>query len=115
MSTLMKLNYFAVGLPLAICLISIFNSEIFMIALLAAIITGALQIIIALILLYINPKNIHLYIYFLATILFFTPYWIDLKHVFIEKSAFIIWGIIPVLLAIYLTYILYNESQKNKL
>lgn len=107
MKNLLRLNIFAVGLPFVLAFLGIIDVNLLFLAYLSTMITGALQVFVALILLLVNPKNIHLYIYFALTILFFTL-WLVFH---IENWLFLL----PVVLAIYLTYIVGEEYQKSKL
>lgn len=107
MKILLRLNFFALGLPFVLALLAIIDVNLLMFAFLSTMVTGALQVFIALALLYVNPKNIHLYIYFALTILFFTLW--RIFHV--ENLLFLL----PVVLAVYLTYIVGTEYEKSKL
>lgn len=107
MKTLLRLNFFALGLPFALALLAIIDVNLLVLAFLSTMVTGVLQVFIALILLVVNPKNFHLYIYFAVTALFFI-----LCLVFhIENWLFIL----PVVLAVYLTYIVGRGYEKSEL
>jgi len=107
MKTLLRLNFFALGLPFALALLAIFNINLLILPLLSTIVTGGLQVLIALILLFKNPVNIHLCVYFVFTILFFIL-WLGFN---IEYWLFAL----PPLLAIYFTYIVAEEYKKSLL
>lgn len=107
MKNLLRLNFFAIGLPFALALLGIINVNLLIFAILSTMVTGGLQFLIALILLLVNPKNVHLYIYLALTILFFTLWMVF--H--IENWLFLV----PVVLAVYLTYIVGQEYEKSKL
>lgn len=103
MRTLKYTNGFALSLPLLLGLIGFVDNDFWFFALLSTMITGFLQVLVALLLLFWIPKNIHLYIYFFFTVLFFVL-WLGFK---IEDEVYIL----PPALAIYLTYILYNQER----
>lgn len=103
MKTLKYINVFALGLPFLLGLIGFADNDIWFWALLSTMITGFLQILVALLLLFWIPRSIHLYIYFFFTMLFFVL-WIGFG---IEYWLFVL----PVLLAFYLTFILYNNKK----
>lgn len=105
MKNLLRLNFFVLGLPFALALLGLINVNLLFLALLSTMVTGGVQLFIALILLVVNPKNIHLYIYFAITILFFTLWMVF--H--IENWLFLL----PVVLAVYLTYIVGGEYEKS--
>jgi len=103
MKTLKYVNAFALGLPLILVLIGFADNDLWFFALLSTMVTGFLQVLVALILLFWIPRSIHLYIYFFFTILFFVL-WLGFE---IEYWLFVL----PALLAIYLTYILFNQKD----
>lgn len=103
MKTLKYINVFALGLPFLLGLIGFADNDIWFWALLSTMITGFLQILVALLLLFWIPRSIHLYIYFFFTMLFFVL-WIGFG---IEYWLFVL----PALLAFYLTFILYNNKK----
>jgi hypothetical protein len=107
MKTLLYLNYFAVGLPIALTLLCLIDGELLMFSLLSTMITGALQVMVALALLFVNYRNVHLYIYFTITVIFFIL-WLGFN---IEYWLYTL----PPVLAIYLTYIVISEYKKSLL
>lgn len=72
MTLLQKINCFAIGLPLAIAALAVFEVGMLSFALLSTVITGFLQVSIALVLFINHYKNRHLQAYFLFCILFFS-------------------------------------------
>ena len=106
MKYLKYLNLFALVLPFAIAIISIFHPPLLIYAIMSTAVTGGLQVIVALALWCINPENFQLYIYFAITALFFSFVWFEIINWYVYS--------IPVGLAVYLTYILYIESNKRK-
>lgn len=103
MKTLKYINAFALSLPFLLGLLGFVDNVFWFFALLSTMVTGFLQMLVALLLLFWIPKNIHLYIYFFFTILFFVL-WLGFE---IEYWLFVL----PALLAIYLTYILFNQKD----
>lgn len=104
MRILKYINAFALSLPFLLGLIGFVDNDFWFFALLSTMITGFLQVLVALLLLFWIPKNIHLYIYFFFTVLFFVL-WLGFG---IEYWLFAL----PALLAFYLTFILYDHKDK---
>lgn len=105
MKILKFINAFAIGLPILLALLSIIDNDMLFWAIYSTILTGALQVIIAIVLLYIYPKNCLLHLYFFITTLFFVLAWFVIYNMFAMG--------IPLLLALYLTYIIYNVKDTN--
>jgi len=106
MKHVLRLNFIAIGIPIVLGLLGCLNHNLFMTALLSTMITGGLQVLIAIIMLIRDYKNFHLYIYFAITILFF--------------ALWMLFGInddwlwtMPPALAIYLTYIVIAAYKKQ--
>ncbi|THD31387.1 hypothetical protein [uncultured Flavobacterium sp.] len=98
MTLLQKINCFAIGLPFAIAALAVFEVGMLSFALLSTVITGFLQVSIALVLFINHYKNRHLQAYLLLCILFFSL-WFTMD-----------WGWIwamPPSLALYMTVILH--------
>jgi len=106
MKFLAGLNFFAIGLPLVLALLSIKDGDFLQEALLSTMVTGALQVIIAMILLALNPKDFRLYGYFAVTILFFIL-WLGFN--INEDWLFTI----PAILALFLTYIVISTYRNQ--
>ena len=109
MKFLVGLNLFAIGLPLVLALLSIKDGDFLQEALLSTMVTGALQVIIALILLVRNTNDKRLYFYFGITITFFIV-WLGFN--INEDPLFAV----PPALALFLTYIVIStyRSQPKK-
>lgn len=105
MKSILHLNYFFVGTPIALGLLGFIFNPLWFIAAIIPIFTGFFQIIQA-ICLFIQKdfKDVSLSIYFIATILFFV--------LWINTSWQWIWAL-PPLLAIYLTAILFVEAKNE--
>ena len=98
MTLLQKINCFAVGLPLAIAALTVFEVGMLSFALLSTVITGFLQVSIGLCLLIKHYKNTHLQAYLLFCTLFFSLWY--------ATDWGWIWAMPPAL-AIYMTIILH--------
>jgi len=101
MKMLLKLNFIALGIPIVLGIIS------FMYGLVSTMLTGAIQVLIAIIMLVMNCRNIHLYIYLATTLLFFLLWLVFAAGNWIFA--------LPPALAIYLTYIVTTEYKKSLL
>ena len=110
MKFLLGLNFLAIGIPLILALLSLSDGSFSSEALLSTMFTGVAQVVIALILFALNPKDKRLYVYFSITILFFIV-WLgfNINHDWIFT--------LPPVLALFLTYILISThiSRKSKL
>lgn len=101
MKILLKLNFIALGIPIVLGIIS------FMYGLVFTMLTGAIQVLIAISMLVMNYRNIHLYIYLATTLLFFLLWLVFATGNWIFA--------LPPALAIYLTYIVGTEYKKSLL
>jgi hypothetical protein len=107
MNNLQKLNTIAISIPFIIALFAIFETGFLLLALLSTMITGLLQIIIAFIILYQNI-NKHIISYLLLVVIFFLLVYIYSNYIFEYEMINYIW-IIPILLCMYLTYIVHLD------
>ena len=105
-------NSIAIGLPILLLLIGIIINDTarnyIAYFLYSLMITGFLQIILGLILLFKNPKSIFYNVYILAVIIFFALWYINVK-IFYSDILSIILIPIPILLAIYLSILIYKS------
>ena len=104
MKFLVGLNFFAIGVPIVLALLSIKDGDFAAEALVSTMMTGALQVLIALILFVRNPDDKRLYIYFSITILFFIL-WLGLG--INDDWIFSL----PPALALFLTYIVISTYR----
>jgi len=106
MKNILQLNYFFVGVPIALGLLGFVYNPLWFFAAITPILTGFFQVIQA-ICLYIEKdfRNRYLSIYFIVTILFFI--------LWINTSWQWIWALPPIL-AIYLTVIFFIEVKNQK-
>jgi apolipoprotein N-acyltransferase len=111
MKTVKKINTFAISLPLVILITyPIFNQAALLFALLSTMLTGFLQFSIGVKMLVDNPSDKKLQIYMIGVISFFLLWLIN--HL-IDYNNFITYLLfpIPLLLAIYLSIIIYKKEQ----
>lgn len=114
MKTLNKINYYVVGIPVTMCLIGyLFKNILGMLLFFGALftmITGAYQLIIGIYLFLKDKQNINLQVYLISVILFFS-FWYWNTHVkYVEAMTYIL-IIIPVILCIFFSNILYKKSK----
>jgi hypothetical protein len=112
MKTLKYINTFAIGLPLILLSIGFIINDAagnwIGSALFSTILTGLIQVLLGLFLLYKNPKNKHLRIYIVSVIVFFLLWFIDVKIFYSDILSYILFSI-PLILAIYFSIIIYKK------
>ncbi|KAF2513434.1 hypothetical protein [Flavobacterium foetidum] len=108
MKTIQYINAFAVGLPLVILMTyPIIKEGAFIYALLATIVTGVLQFLIALRLLFDDRFAKPIYIYFVGVVLFFVLWKIYPETNFYQTISYFIYSL-PPLLALYLSVLIHK-------
>ena len=111
MKNINYLNYFAIGLPLAILVTyPIFKEGSLFFSVLSTMLTGLIQVILGLKMLLDEPKNKYLQIYITAVILFFCFAYASVYLDFFEQLKIVVLGL-PVAIAIYLSVIIYNKRE----
>jgi len=111
MKTIKNLNTFAVGLPLVILITYPFFKEgALLFALLSTMVTGFIQFCLGLKLLFEMPNNLKLQIYIVAVFLFFGLWFINNLIGYKDALTFILFPI-PLILAIYLSVLIYKEPN----
>ncbi len=111
MEKIKYLNLFAIGLPITILITyPMFKEGAFAFAALSTILTGFIQVIIGLHLVIHDPSNKFLHIYFGSVIAFFSIWYINSL---IDYNDIITFSLLPIplLLAIYLTIIIYKKIK----
>ncbi|CAM4337358.1 hypothetical protein [Flavobacterium terrigena] len=112
MKTLKYINTFAIGFPITLLLIGIIINDAagnwIGFALFSTMLTGLIQVLLGLFLLYKNPKNKHLRIYIISVILFFLLWFINAQINYLNIITFILFPI-PLILATYLSLIIYKK------
>jgi hypothetical protein len=112
MKTIKQLNTFAIGLPFLILLTyPIAKDEAFINALVSTSITGFIQVILAVKMIFSEPRNTYLQIYTAGVILFFYIYLFNLNIYYINNIGDVLFCL-PLLLAIYLSVIIYKKTSK---
>lgn len=112
MKAIKQFNAFAVGLPFAIAITyPLFKEGALMLALVSTMLTGFIQVVLALCMLYDEPNDRKLQGYIAATIIFFTLWYINAQIEYYDPLTLTLFGI-PAVLAFYLTYVIH---QKDKL
>lgn len=113
MKTLKHINTFAIGLPIAILITyPIFKEGSLVWAAISTMLTGFLQVLIGIYLWLLNMKNISINIYLISVILFFSTWYYNYLIDYNDNITKILLGI-PLVLAIYLSTIVYTKKIKS--
>ena len=114
MKILKHINTFAIGLPIILLVIGLTINDpgqnFIGYALFSTMLTGLIQVLLGLFLLYKNSKNKHLRIYIIAVNLFFLLWHINSLINYLDILTFILLPI-PLILAIYLSVIIYTKKE----
>ncbi|MFZ0598446.1 MAG: hypothetical protein WAM46_15790 [Flavobacterium sp.] len=111
MKTTLQLNTFAVGLPLLILLTyPIAKEGALFYAMLATAITGFIQVLLGIKLIFEEPRNRYIQIYIGGVIMFFLLCFIQIV-IYYSESLRIILLTMPAVLAIYLSIIIYKKAK----
>lgn len=114
MKIIKHINTFAIGLPLTLLLIGLIKDDpgqnFIGYALFSTILTGLIQVLLGLFLWYKNPRSIHLRIYIISVILFFLLWYLNSLINYLDILTFILLPI-PLILAIYLSIIIYTKKE----
>ena len=112
MKILKHINTLAIGLPITLLLIGLIVNDpgqnFIGYALFSTMLTGLIQVLLGLFLLYKNSKNKHLRIYILSVILFFLLWYINSLLNYFNIITFILF-LIPLILAAYFSLIIYKK------
>lgn len=112
MKTIKYLNTFAVGLPIAILITyPIFKEGSLFFALLSTMVTGFIQVCLGLKLLFDEPKNSKFQIYIAAVFGFFSLWLFNVQIGYEDIISYILISI-PVILAIYISILIYKTPNK---
>ncbi len=111
MKTIKYLNTIAIGIPIFILLFGIISEGALMLSAISTILTGFIQLILGIILLFKFKEKIHYKIYFISVIIFFSL-WIWSPT--INKVDYFTYTLIyiPPILAIYLSILIYKTPNK---
>ena len=110
MKTIKYLNTIAIGLPLVLTILSIIDISLIILAIYSTMITGAIQLLIGLIILIKEPRNKYIIAYFLVVIAFFSLWYFNVKIIYSDLLTFTLFPI-PLLLAIYLSVLIYKKEK----
>ncbi|MES2862900.1 MAG: hypothetical protein V4666_02165 [Bacteroidota bacterium] len=112
MKDLKTTNSIAIFIPLFLILFGLINPLGYYLAAYSTMITGFLQVTIALIALYRNKKNIYIIIYLFLVALFFSLWYYNVSINYIDSWT---WPLIftPLFLSIYLSIIIYNQKENE--
>lgn len=111
MKYLKFLNTLAIGIPIMILITyPIFKDDALFWGLFSTMLTGLIQVIIGLILLLKNPRNWHFISYILIVILFFGLWYFNVNVYYSDYLTFCLLPI-PLLLAIYLSFLIYKREK----
>jgi hypothetical protein len=112
MKILKHINTFAIGLPITLLLIGLIINDpgqnFIGYALFSTMLTGLIQVLLGLFLLYKNSKNKYLIIYIIAVILFFLLWFINVRINYLDIITFILFPI-PLIIAAYFSLIIYKK------
>lgn len=112
MKTIKNLNSFAIGLPLLIIITyPIFKESSLLYSLLSTMITGFIQVILGLCLLFKTPDDTKLQLYITCVIDFFILWFINAQIHYNDTLSYFLFPI-PLILAIYLSIIIYKTPNK---
>ena len=109
MKNLFKLNLFFVGIPIILCLFGLINENYYYLGLISTILTGIFQVVISIKMIQDEPNDKNIKIYLAGVILFFFTLFIVSKIDFSDSLKYILL-LIPPILAIYLSIIIYKKQ-----
>ena len=110
MKTIKYLNIIAIGIPIILTILSIIDNGLIILAIYSTIITGAIQVLLGLIILVKEPRNKYILLYFLVVITFFALWYFNIKIIYSDLLTFTLFPI-PLLLAIYLSVLIYKKEK----
>jgi hypothetical protein len=111
MKTAKYLNTFAIGLPLLIIITyPIFKESSILYSLLSTMVTGFIQVILGLWMLYNNPNDPKLQLYITSVLGFFTLWFINAQIEYKDILSYFLFPI-PLILAIYLSVLIYKKTN----
>ena len=111
MKNIYKLNLVVVAIPIVLGLLGIVFNMLFFYALLSTMLTGFVQVIIGLKMLIDEPKDRKLQAYIGSVILFFLLWYFIANNNFHTDEIYYLILCIPILLVIFLTYIIYKKTK----
>lgn len=103
-------NTFAIGLPIQLLFLGCISETFLFYAAVSTMLTGLIQVILGLIMLFKNPSNKSLQLYAVSVGLFFMTWMINAGLDYIDIVAYIL-AAIPFILLVYLSVIIYNTKN----
>lgn len=110
MKTVKTINTIAIGLPLSLLLISIIANEMLFFAAYSTMITGAIQVLLGLFLFVKEPSNKLVIAYLLIVAAFFLLWYYNATIGYSDFLSTILFPI-PLVLAVYLSIIVYKKEK----
>jgi hypothetical protein len=110
MKIIKYLNTIAIGIPLILTILSIIDNGLIILAIYSTIITGAIQLLLGLIILTKEPHNKYIITYFFVVITFFSLWYFNVKIIYSDILTFTLFPI-PLLLAIYISILIYKKEK----
>lgn len=110
MKMLKILNTVAIGIPIVLAFLGIFDEGMLMFALVSTMATGFIQVALGIILLMKNPENWYFINYILIVILFFGLWYFNVNIYFSNILTYILFPV-PLLLVIYLSILIYKREK----
>lgn len=104
------LNTVAIGIPIVLAFLGIFDEGMLMFALVSTMATGFIQVALGIILLMKNPENWYFINYILIVILFFGLWYFNVNIYFSNILTYILFPV-PLLLVIYLSILIYKREK----
>lgn len=112
MKNLKTTNSIAIAIPLLLIILGLVNPFGYYLAAYSTMLTGLLQIIIGLIFYYKYNESIHIKLYLLLVVIFFSLWYYNTNVNYIDALT---WPLIftPLFLCIYLSIIIYSKKEKS--
>ena len=110
MKTIKYWNAFAIGLPIILLVLCVFSNNFLIFAALSTMLTGLIQVVLGLTMLFKNPENKHLQLYNSSVGLFFILWLINSSLNHIDTITYSLIAI-PLILSVYLSVIIYNTKN----
>lgn len=104
-------NLFIVGLPIILGLLGLINEMFLFYSLLSTILTGLVQVIFGINMLIEEPRNKKLQLYIGSVTIYFLIWYLIADNNFDNEEIYYFLFSIPILLAIFLTYIIYKKTK----
>jgi len=104
------LNHIAIGTPLVLAFAGIFDYVLIIWAIWSLVLTGAIQVFIGLYLVYKHPQNKLILCYITAVVIFFGLWYLNTNIIHSETLGYCLY-VTPLILCIYLSYIVYSKEN----